>query len=237
MRQILLLAASFGLTMVGLVGALLVISMFGGPGDPAASPSAEPSATAFALATPVPSPSVRQPPIASSSASAAATDPNPSTVQATPRPSATPRLTVTPRPSSGPAGTIEVVVRGRDYFTTNATEPGEITFQPNGGIVMETGRALTNAVAVDYRVPPGSIPSGRSIVSIDTKVCGSGSGDFWEAYGPDGGEPDEYEARDPEADGCWHFTGAPGPDSTTRAATQYQSKMRVDQVIYTIVLR
>jgi hypothetical protein len=126
---------------------------------------------------------------------------------------------------------------GRDYVETNASLPGSITVQPDGGIVIQTGRNLTNAVYVEYRVPAGSIPPGRSIVSIDTKVCGIGSGDFWETYGPDGSEPAEYEARNPGPDGCWHFAGASGPDTTTRAATQVRSTMRVDRVIYTIVLR
>ena len=67
-------------------------------------------------------------------------------------------------------------------------------------------------------------------------VCGSGSGDFWEAYGPPGSSPDEYEVVPPSADGCWHFNDAPGPDTTVLVKLRLASTMTISRLEYVLTV-
>ena len=72
------------------------------------------------------------------------------------------------------------------------------------------------------------------IVNVDVRICGRGEGDFWEVYGPDGGDPFEYEVLPPQADGCWHFNGAPGHDLSVIGAVMLRSRMTIEFVEYAI---
>ena len=88
----------------------------------------------------------------------------------------------------------------------------------------------SQAAWVIWHLSPDRLPPGAVIHSVDVRVCGSGEGDFWEVYGPDGSQPTEYEVSPPADDGCWHFTGAPGHDLTVAAGTELASTMTIDAV-------
>jgi hypothetical protein len=49
------------------------------------------------------------------------------------------------------------------------------------------------------------MPPGATAASVVTVVCGEGSGDWWEVYGPYGSDEFEYEITPPGPDGCWRF--------------------------------
>ena len=89
---------------------------------------------------------------------------------------------------------------------------------------------------VTWELPAEAIPAGYRIISIDTAVCGAGSGDFWESYGPAGSDPEEQEVIAPAADGCWHYNGAPGPDTTVKAIIRLASVMAITRIDYVVTL-
>lgn len=76
----------------------------------------------------------------------------------------------------------------------------------------------------------GGILRGFTLRSVDVRICGSGSGDFWETYGPEGSDPVEHEVAAPDADGCWHYNGAPGPDTAVKAIIRLASTMTISRV-------
>ena len=99
---------------------------------------------------------------------------------------------------------------------------------------MTSDRMYSNPTTLTYVLPPSSVPAGARIARLDVAVCGDGSGDFWETYGPSDMEPIEYEVVPPEADGCWHYTGGTGQDSTVLAIIHLESRFQIDEIVYTI---
>ena len=113
---------------------------------------------------------------------------------------------------------------------------------PDGGsinpvgdsIVIETTENSPDALWVTYRPDLAALPADAQIISVDTRVCGQGTGQFWEQYGPVGSNPNEYEVTQPEADGCWHFTDAPADDLSVIASVMLQSSLSIEKVEYTV---
>ena len=112
-------------------------------------------------------------------------------------------------------------------------DDARLTVGPDGSLTIETDRSTHDSPTITYRVPSDQLPLGRQIRAIDVRVCGTGHGDFWERYGPAGSEPFEYEAEAPASDGCWHFTGAPGPDSTVLIKQALGTRQTIVMVEYT----
>jgi hypothetical protein len=138
-----------------------------------------------------------------------------------------------PPASTDPGGRIVVSVLGRDYATANVAGHGTLTQSTDGSITIQTDRTYAEQTEVDWELPADAIPAGATIRSLDVRVCGKGSGDFWESYGPDGSDPIEEEVTPPQADGCWHYTGAPGHDTVVKVYIRLASTMTITRVEYT----
>jgi hypothetical protein len=235
MRQFVLVGGAFALTLAVLVGGFLVLrALPPGAAAPTASPSPSASPTQVAAATSTVSPSPTWTPTPAPSGTAT---PVPSASE-----SAVPTPSITPVPSFVGGEAIVVTVRGQDYVLAQGLVPthATITKLSNGGIRLDADGSLADPLLVTYRasVP---LPAGKSIKRIDVKVCGSGSGDFYESYGPPGSVPVEYEFEPPAADGCWHYAGAPGPDSkvivaVNQAAINAPSTLQIDRLVYTFTV-
>jgi len=205
------------------------------PATPTVTPSPAPTTTA--PGTLVPARTV--PPVATqrpTSTVAAPTD--------TPRPAGTaaPTATQTPSPrpaASGSTRSFSVTLAGRDYDPGSVvmTDVASITPLATGGIILETDRSSPGQLLVSWEVPARRLPAGAVVVRIDVAICGSGEGDFWEIYGPPGSLEVEYEGTQPGPDGCWHFTAARGPETTSQAGVQLGSRLQIDRVIYRFTLR
>lgn len=242
MKQLGLFAAAFGGTLAVLLVAFLVIEQLGAAG---ATAEASPSSTDVALASPTPAPIARPLPSQSAAPSASASAsvaPSALAVQtkapatAAPHPTATPRPTATPEPVA-PGSTFDIVVPGQKYATSVVASNGTITKLPYGSILMSSERTISDSTEVSYRLPAGQVPPGTQIARLDVAVCGYGSGDFWETYGPADADPIEHEVTAPDADGCWHYLGGSGRDSTAHAIIQGATTLRISKVVYTITTR
>jgi hypothetical protein len=245
MRQARLLLTSFLVTFAILAGAYVVyLSVTGNVVTPSAAPSA---ATAVSGATPAAPTLAPTPGPAATPAQTATPTPEPTpepTLTRTPTPGPT---SPTPRPTSaapissspGTTKTVIVTVNGADYdrATVELVDSSSITPLPNGGVAIQTDRTSHGTLFISWKVPGSEFPRSGTIAHIDTAVCGRGSGDFWETYGPSGSDELEYEATPPSIDGCWHFHGAPGPDTTTTAGVTLNSRLEIRQVVYTFTLR
>ena len=142
-----------------------------------------------------------------------------------------------PGPSLLPDGRILYTLRGDEYDDVDVPEDGKFTEKPDGSVLMETTRLRSYQLIVTYVLPDDVIPPGSRITRIDTRVCGSGEGDFWETYGPEGGDTLEQEVSAPGADGCWHYQNAPGFDTSVIAIIRLQSKMTITKVEYTVTVQ
>jgi hypothetical protein len=237
MRQYGLLAAVFGGTLAVLLVAFLVIEQLGASGASAvASPS---PSTPVALASGTPRPTPRPSAAASGAASTAPSTPSGSETPQTAAPSPV-MPTPTPRPSrsvppvGNPGDTVTVVVNGNQFVKSVVPTNAKVTRLPSGAALLTSDRTYSDPTTVTYVLPQGSLPAGTKISRLDVAVCGDGSGDFWETYGPSDMEPIEYEVVPPGADGCWHYVGGSGRDSTVLGIIHLESRFQIDKVVYTI---
>ena len=206
MRQAGLLVASFIVTLTVLSGGFFVLQAVNPP-------------------TPTPAPTVAP--------TAAAPTAAPTARAATPAPTAAPTAASLPAASVGPTGKIQVVVLGSEYVNADVGANGTLTRGNGGVITFTTDRTISAQLEIDWEMPASAIPPGFTLRSVDVRICGSGTGDFWETYGPTGSNPDEAELTRPAADGCWHYEGAPGPDTTVRAIIRLASTMTITRLEYT----
>ena len=240
MRQFALVGGVFALTVIVLFGGWLALgAIIGRAPAPTDVTTASPTTSSTEIA-PATSTVASSPTLGPSSSTSAATSP---AASPTPTSSAAPTPTIAPVPSVVAGQAIVVTLRGQDYVSAQGVDPlhATLTNLSSGSIRLRADGNSGDPLAVTYRLSPSRLPAGKSIRRIDVKVCGSGSGDFWESYGPPGSEPAEYEAVPPAADGCWHFAGAPGPDSTVIvdvniAALNVTSTMQIDRVVYTVTV-
>ena len=225
MRQSTLLVGTAGLTLVVLVAGFLAFRALTGPETGSATPT--PAASAGGV-EPTPSASVEATP----SVAEAAT---PAGASATPTPVPTP--VGTPGPTPVPGETVTYTVKGSQYVDSQVPPGGAITNLSGGAITMTTA-ASSEELIVTYRL---TIPAGRVVKSYEVKVCGSGSGNFWETYGPPGANPVEYEYEEPASDGCWHFAGGSMTNTTVLAIIGGfpggTSQMQVDRIDYVLTFK
>ena len=231
MRQGLLLVGAFVGTLALLLG-VYVLVLGGGTSGVAAVASPTPSASSSVA----PSPSSRPsgvPSAAPTASIAASAGPSASW---SPMPiMSEPVSTPVPAGSSDAATTITVPGA---LFTAYDTQAHSTISKLSNGSVVVTGTADdSNPTTLMWELPKSAIPAGSKIARLDTLICGSGEGNFWEVYGPDGSDPEEYEGAQPAADGCWHFTRAPGLDTSVHADIQLASSLRIDRVVYTVWLK
>ncbi len=85
----------------------------------------------------------------------------------------------------------------------------------NGGITIATSRDADYPFRLEWVFAPSGLPPDALVSHIETRVCGRGTGDFYEVYGPYGSDPVEYEVKPPSDDGCWHFSGGPSDYNVT----------------------
>jgi hypothetical protein len=240
--------ARFGL----LIGSFLItfsllisVAMFSFGWSPFAPATAPPTAepTAVTIVEPTPEPVATPLP---TSESTATTEPVPTDTQAptatpiplptpswSPAPLRTPPPSLTPGESTVPGATQTFVVNGIAFSSSDVPANGQLV-QSGDGVILQTTDDSADALWVTYVLDPANLPPGSVINNVDVRICGEGDGDFWEVYGPPGSEPDEYEVLPPEADGCWHFTGAPGDDLSVIAGTMLESRLYVERVEFTI---
>lgn len=153
-----------------------------------------------------------------------------------PRPRPSTVAYVNPGPSFLPDGRIVYTLRGDEYEDVDVPDSGTFTERPDGSVLLETIRLYSYQLILTYALPEDVIPVGKTITRVDTRVCGSGEGDFWETYGPEGGDTLEHEVSAPGADGCWHYEKAPGFDTSVIAIIRLGSKMTIEKVEYTITV-
>jgi hypothetical protein len=127
-----------------------------------------------------------------------------------------------------------VVVPGSRYVDPKIAQNGTVTKLANGGIILSSDRMFSEPTEVSYKLEATDLPAGTKIAKLDVAVCGIGTGDFWETYGPPDAEPAEHEVTPPDADGCWHYLGSNGKDTSVHAIIHLLSKLRIDKVVYTI---
>lgn len=242
MRQLGLFAAAFGGTLAVLLLAFLALQGMADGSRPT------PTMPAFATASPTPpaggaSP-IRPTPVATAGQTpdpgASATSsgaPTPTPGGETPGTTPTAGPTDTPGPTVGPGGRLVLTLLGVQYESAVVAPNATLIKRDDGSILLVSRRGQSDTSEVHYRLPASALPPASQIVRIDTLVCGEGSGDFWETYGPDGSSPAEHEAIRPAVDGCWHYDDAPGPDTSVTGMVRTQTTLRIDRIVYTITVR
>ncbi len=234
-RQAVLLVATFGVTIAVLSAGFLVLQSAGGPGPSQSAEATLPLATldptqaATTQAAPTrPAASVALVPGHTASPLATRSPAPTGVAPATGAPQ--PTRSPSPAPSMDPAGRIDVVVRGTDYVSADVPSNGTLTRAANGVLTMTTTRLISAQLEVEWELPPDAIPPGYTLQQLDVKVCGTGNGDFWETYGPEGSEPVEHEATPPDRDGCWSYRGALGPDTKVIAIVRLGTTMVIQRI-------
>lgn len=236
MKRYALLGGSFLVTFALLVSVWMIgtgRSPLGGlVATPSAPPTAAPTAAPVATAIPTATPSPTATPTGTPSPS-----PTPTLLPATPSPSPAPLRTVPPSfeppPSSRPGDSQTYTLTGAQYSSYQIPEAASLLLNGDA-LVMRTTSESDDALWVTYRVQPGLLPAGATVHSVSVAICGYGSGQFWEVYGPTGSVPHEYEVVPPDADGCWHFRDALTNDVSAVAGTMLESTMVIESVVFTV---
>ena len=120
---------------------------------------------------------------------------------------------VTPHPNTAPAEvapssgqTVIHLVSPADYVEARIRGDSRLERLADGSIRVISTRASNADQYVEWLVADEEImPAGTEAATVVTLVCGRGSGDWWEVYGPYGSEEFEYEVTEPGEDGCWTF--------------------------------
>ena len=235
MKRFGLMIVSFLVTFVLLISVWMVgtgRSPFSGLAPaPSPAPTQQPTAPPASPLPPTasPSPTASAIPSATPSVTGAPVTPSPS-----PAPLRTPPASIAPPSSSQPGGNSEsYTMTGAEYTTYQMPEDASLLL--NGeSLVLRTTEDSSDALWVTYTLDPSRLPAGAIVHSVSVAVCGYGSGQFWEVYGPTGADPHEYEVVPPEADGCWHFRDVQTADLSTIAATMLESTMVIDRVVFTV---
>lgn len=236
MKRYALLGGSFLVTFALLVSVWMVgtgRSPLGGLAQtPSPPPTAAPTTTPVETATPTGSPSPTATPTGTPSQTPSLTPP-----PATPSPSPAPLRTLPPSfappPSSRPGGSQTFTLTGAQYSSYQIPEAASLLLNGDA-LVMRTTSESDDAMWVTYRIEPTQLPAGATVHSVSVAICGYGSGQFWEVYGPTGSEPHEYEVVPPDADGCWHFRDAQTNDISAIAGTMLESTMVIERVVFTV---
>jgi hypothetical protein len=184
-----------------------------------AAPTGTPMPTATPSPTASPSPTPTAPPLATPS-------PSPSALRTAP-PSGE------PQPSGQPGNTQTFTMTGAEFTSYQMADHARLV-KDGDALTLVTTAESEDALWVTYALDPALFAAGARVLSVDADVCGQGSGVFWEAYGPVGSTPDEYEVVPPDADGCWHFTNAATDEISVIVSTMLDSQMTIDQVVFRV---
>jgi hypothetical protein len=231
------MAGAFGLTFVVLAGAFVGLQSMARDSD---RPSLTPGPTLVAVASlPAPTPFATRHP---------AGTPRPLTTRP-PTPTRKPAASASVAPSAAassqptasaapvtPGEQLTIELHGDQYELADVPSNGTITPRGDGAVTLATTRELSAQMMVTWFLPEDSLPAGAAIASLDVAVCGSGDGDFYETYGPEGSDPMEHEVEAPDPDGCWHYNGSPGFDTSVIAITRLASTLTIEKVVYTVTL-
>jgi hypothetical protein len=232
LKQFALLAGSFALTMALLLSVWMVA---GGSLGPSVTPTPRPTDPPFPTAppaTPTPTPTPTVEITAAPTASPALT--LVPTLAPSPTPTQPPLRTPGPSvalPSSAAGDTQVFVVNGSDYVSADVPAGGVLNKVGTSAFLRTTTEAV-DALWVTWRLDEALLPVGRTVHSVDVRICGAGQGHFWEVYGPDGGDPFEYEVIGPNDGDCWLFRDAPGTDLTVLGGVMLDSTLSIDRVEY-----
>jgi hypothetical protein len=183
------------------------------------TPTASPTPTAVPSPTASPTPSPTAPPLAT---------PSPS-----PAPLRTPPPSGEPLPSGQPGSTTTYTMTGAQFTSYQMTDHARLV-RKGDALTLVTTSDSPDALWVTYTLDPPLLPAGAVVRSVDADVCGAGSGTFWEAYGPTGSDPNEYEVVPPDADGCWHFRNAATSDISVVVSTMLESQMTIQQIVFRV---
>ncbi|MBM4407457.1 MAG: hypothetical protein FJ038_02370 [Chloroflexi bacterium] len=130
----------------------------------------------------------------------------------TPRPTPHPTPAPTPPPTPAPTptpltGQTRVHrVAPTSYVEARIRGDSRLEALPDGSIRVVSTRASNADQYVEWWVDESVImPPGSQAARVVTVVCGGGSGDWWEVYGPYGSDEFEFEVTGPGSDGCWYF--------------------------------
>jgi hypothetical protein len=144
-------------------------------------------------------------------------------------------------PAQGPSAlpsagqTLTYTVSPRAPVNQTIPEATSVTNVGTDGIRAEATRAANHLLYLQWQLPPETtLPPGSRVVDVHTVVCGSGTGDFWEIYGPYGALEIEYEVTDPSADGCWHFTQDPGTNYRVEIYVDGNSAMTITKIEFRV---
>ena len=230
------MVGAFGLTFVVLAGAFVGLQSMARDAD---RPLVTPGPTLIAIASVPPTPFATRHP---------AGTPRPLTTRP-PTPTRKPAASASVAPSGGatsqptasaapvtPGEQLTVTLRGDQYELADVPANGTITPRADGAITLTSTREISAQMMVTWFLPEDALPAGATIASLDVAVCGRGDGDFYETYGPEGSDPTEHEVEAPEADGCWHYRGSSGDDTSVIAITRLKSILVVERVVYTITI-
>jgi hypothetical protein len=236
MRQFAILGGAFALTLAVLLGAWIALRSLT---PPAPTPSPVPTPTPIIIPTPSPSPFPTPTPTPSPVPTASPTEsPSPAPTQ-----TLMPLPSITPVPSIVGGTTVVRTLRGQDFVLAQGliAVHATITKPSDGSIWLRTDGTTADPLVVTFRLPSSAVPAGKTIRRIDALVCGVGSGAFWEVYGPPGSAIPELEKPAVTSDGCWHFSGAPGPNSSVVVDVNLNpigqpSLLKIYKVVYTLTV-
>ena len=141
----------------------------------------------------------------------------------------------TPRPGSGEIKTF--LISPADFFDEVIREGSALTVYADGSIRVDSIRGQVGDNHMDWSLPEALMPAQDDVLDVYARACGSGSGDFYEIYGPWDSLEFEYEVTPPAEDGCWHFTQAVGKAYDFEIWLHGNSSMTITRLELVVTLR
>lgn len=141
----------------------------------------------------------------------------------------------TPRPDAGEIKTF--LISPADFFDEVIREGSTLTVYTDGTIRVDSIRDQVGDNHMDWALPEALTPRQEDVLDVYARGCGSGSGDFYEIYGPWDSLEFEYEVTPPAEDGCWHFTQAAGKAFDFEIWLHGNSSMTINRLELVVTLR
>lgn len=124
-----------------------------------------------------------------------------------------------------------------DFFDEVIREGSTLTIYADGAIRVDSIRDQSGDNHFDWALPEELRPDPETVLDVYARACGTGSGDFYEIYGPWDSIEFEYEATPPATDGCWHFTQAIGKSYEFEIWLHGNSHMTIERLEIVVTLR
>lgn len=144
-----------------------------------------------------------------------------------------------PAPTMRP-GAREIVtfeISPADFFNEVIREGSTLTVYTDGAIRIDSIRDQTGDNHFDWALPEALRPDPATVLDVYARGCGTGSGDFYEIYGPWDSVEFEYEVTPPATDGCWHFTQAAGKSYEFEIWLHGDSHMTIERLEIVVTLK